>query len=251
MRVMTHSRPLRVDDAVPALAALGAVRLPLEEPDARVWRVPLRAGKHTLAGLVEVLSADERSRMDAMRDSAGQRRFAVAHAALRLLLAHHLREHPRNLVFAVGAHGKPHLPGARLEFNLTHSHELALIAVSVSGAVGVDVERRARRPLDLPAMARRVLSPAEQEWLVRRPQAQRNAAFLRLWTCKEAVSKAAGSGFSGGFSGICIEPQRLSAALAQDVAAAGDRWRLRTLTLGATYVGALAVPAGPPDQEVR
>ncbi len=233
------------------MTAIGAVRLPFQEANVQLWRVPLRAGKDVLAGLVDLLPADERKRMDAIRDGANQRRFAVAHGALRLLLAHHLRERPRALVFAAQAHGKPYLPGARVEFNLTHAHELALIAVSLSGAVGVDVERRARRPVDLQAMVRRVLSPPEQEWLAGRPETQRNGAFLRLWTCKEAVSKAAGSGFSSGFSSICIEPARLSPAHPQDVDAAGGRWRLRTLLLGRAYVGALAVAASPPAPDDR
>ena len=173
MSIMTN-RPARrsardaVPDSlldVPAMAAIGAVRLPFQEPNVQLWRVPLRVGKDALAGLVDLLPADERKRMDAIRDGANRRRFAVAHGALRLLLAHHLRERPRALVFAAEAHGKPYLPGARVEFNLTHAHELALIALSLSGAVGVDVERRARRPVDLQAMVRRVLSPPEQEWL--------------------------------------------------------------------------------------
>ena len=245
-RAAAHEAVSSLGPEVPALAAIGGARVPLEETGVRLWRVPLRGGEDALAALIELLPADERSRMDAIQDAANKRRFAVARGALRLLLAHHLLEHPRNLVFAVGAHGKPYLPDVPLEFNLSHSHDLALIAVSLSGAVGVDVERRARRPRELQAMARRVLSLPEQEWLARRPQAQRNGAFLRLWTCKEAVSKAAGSGFSAGFSGICIEPQRLSPERPQDVEAGGSTWRLRTLVLGSVYVGALAVAAALP-----
>src|SRR5262245_62102150 len=108
MRVMTNHPPrTALDTAVPAMAELDAVRLPIGESEVCVWRVPLRARSDALARLIELLPADERSRMDAIQDDANRRRFAVAHGALRLLLAHHLREQPDRLAFAIGAHGKP------------------------------------------------------------------------------------------------------------------------------------------------
>jgi 4'-phosphopantetheinyl transferase len=228
---------------VPAVAAIGGTPLPLQDPGVQVWRVPLQAGDETLARLVELLPAHERNRMDAIRGEAPRRRFAVAHGTLRLLLAHHLRERPRELVFALRAHGKPYLPAAPfLEFNLTHSHELALIALSRVGAVGIDVEGLARKQSDLRAVSRRVLSTSEQQWLDGVGEAAQAAAFLQLWACKEAVSKAAGSGFSAGFSAIEIDP-RLSPGQPQVVRAAGGTWRLCTLAPGDGYVAALAVAA--------
>lgn len=251
--------PLRVADieafselgqAVPALEAMHGIRLPLNDPAVAVWRVPLQAGDDELARLVELLSADERSRMDAFAGGAHKRRFAVAHGAVRLLLAHHLRQHARDLVFVIGAHGKPHLAApSALELNLTHSEELALIALSCRGAVGVDVESLARRPFDLQPIARRVLSAPEQEWLAGTAAPARAGAFLQLWACKEAVSKAAGKGFTTGFARIRIDPDRLSPGQAQDVQAAGGRWRLHVLDPGGGYVGALAVAAAPAAAE--
>jgi 4'-phosphopantetheinyl transferase len=230
--------------AVPALEAIGGVRLPLNDPGVQVWRVPLQAGEDDLRRLAELLSAEERSRIDAFSGDAHKRRFVVAHGAVRLLLAHHLRKHARDLVFALGNHGKPHLAVASaLEFNLTHSGELALIALSCRGAVGVDIESLARRPFDLQPIARRVLSAPEQEWLAGTAEHSRAGSFLQLWACKEAVSKAVGGGFATGFAHIRIEPDRLTPGQPQEVHAAGGRWRLHILTPGEGYVGALAVAA--------
>jgi 4'-phosphopantetheinyl transferase len=230
--------------AVPALGAMGGTRLPLHQPGVHVWRVPLEAGRDELPRLIELLSTDERNRMQAFHADAHKRRFGVAHAAVRLLLAHYLRQHARDLVFALGSHGKPHLAGVpALEFNLTHSGELALIALSCLGAVGVDVESLTRRPFDLQPIARRVLTTPEQEWLAGTAEHSRASAFLQLWACKEAVSKAAGEGFTTGFDRIRIEPHRLSPEQPQEVHAAGRHWRLHLLTPGDGYVGALAVAA--------
>jgi 4'-phosphopantetheinyl transferase len=247
---MTHdpSRATDVDafsklgQAVPAVEAMGGARLPLHEPDVHVWRVPLEPGSDELGPLVELLSTEERSRMDAVHSHAHRRRFVVAHGALRLLLAHYLRQHPRDLLFSLGSHGKPHLAAApTLEFNLTHSGELALIALSCRGGVGVDVEALDRRPFDLQPIARRVLAAPEQEWLAETAEPARAGAFLQLWACKEAVSKASGGGFTTGFAGIRIDARRLSPERPQEVHAAGGRWRLHVLTPGDGYVGALAV----------
>ena len=88
-----------------------------------------------------------------------------------------------------------------------------------------------------------MLSAPEQEWLAGNAEHARPDAFLQLWACKEAVSKAAGAGFTTGFARIRIEPQRLSPAQPQEVHAAGGDWRLHVLDLGEGYVGALAVAA--------
>ena len=218
----------------------------------QVWRVPLEASEHEVGRLAELLSAEERNRMDAFSSDAHRRRFVVAHCAVRLLLAHHLQQHAADLVFALGDHGKPHLAAApALEFNLTHSGELALIALSCRGAVGVDVESLARRPFDLQPIARRVLCAPEQEWLAGTREQARAGAFLQLWACKEAVSKAAGAGFTAGFARIRIEPNRLTPGQPQEVHAAGGRWRLHVLAPGDGYVGALAVAASFDDGAER
>jgi 4'-phosphopantetheinyl transferase len=247
MRVMTD-RPAYSEDDVspdrehqpPALLALGAVRLPLQEPGVQVWQVPLQASGSEPATLAELLSPEEQKRSDAISSDAHRHRFVVAHGALRLLLAHHLERPARDLMFALGPHGKPYLAGTpALEFNLTHSGELALIALSSRGAVGVDVESLARRPFDVQSLASRVLATPERDWVAGLAHDAQAHAFLQLWSCKEAVSKAAGGGFTTGFAGIRIEPHRL--AQPQEVQAAGGRWRLHRLSPGDGYVGALAV----------
>jgi 4'-phosphopantetheinyl transferase len=249
MRNMTDCSAYVEDDASPdrehqprALLALGAVRLPLNEPGVQVWQVPLGASVSEPATLAALLSPEEQKRAEAISSDAHRHCFALAHGALRLLLAHHLDRPARDLVFALGSHGKPYLAGTpALEFNLTHSGELALIALSWRGAVGVDVESLARRPFDLHSLASRVLAAPERDWVAELAHEEQAHAFLQLWSCKEAVSKAAGGGFTAGFANIRIEPHRL--AQPQDVQAAGGHWRLHRLAPRDGYVGALAVAA--------
>lgn len=228
--------------ARPAEHPAGAARIPLSEPGVHVWRVPLDAGSPSVSDIIALLSPEERDRMSRFRLDADRRRYGIAHAALRLLLGHYLGLDPHDLAFAAGAHGKPHLASApAIEFNLSHSGDLALIAVSHNRPVGVDVESSARRTLDVPTLARRVLCPREHEWLSRVEERSRAHAFLRLWACKEAVSKAAGGGFTIGFARIATDPDPLFAERSQHLQCAGGHWRLHVLAPGDGYVGALAV----------
>jgi 4'-phosphopantetheinyl transferase len=101
------------------------------------------------------------------------------------------------LDFDYGPQGKPCLSPAltqhHLEFNLSHSEDLALIAIARGAAVGVDLERI--RPLpDAGELAARFFSERENELIQSLSEDLRPAAFLRIWTRKEACLKASGEG---------------------------------------------------------
>ncbi len=139
-----------------------------------------------------LLSPDERERADRLRVEPAARRFTLARAALRTLLAECLDASPRALTFTYGPHGKPSLPGP-LQFNLSHSRGLALVALAVDAEVGVDVEKEREVP-DALDIARRMFAPAEREALASVDERFRSAAFLRCWTRKEAFVKTTGDG---------------------------------------------------------
>jgi 4'-phosphopantetheinyl transferase len=221
---------------------LRASRIPLTEPGVHVWRAPLNPSELDLTNSIALLSADERDRMARFHRDADRDRYAIAHGALRLLLSRYLEQDPHDLVFATGTHGKPHLVSApAIEFNLTHSGELALIALSRNRPVGVDVESLDRRAFDIPSLARRVLCPREHEWLFATEEHVRAPAFLQLWACKEAISKAAGAGFTAGFAQIETDPNVLFSERSQQLRAVGGNWGLHIVEPGEGYVGALAV----------
>jgi len=218
-----------------------------------VWRISLDAGAAALIGARGLLSATERERAARFHRAHDAARWILAHGALRRILAAHLGCPARALVFRPGRGGKPVLAGSRrvLEFNLTHSHDLALVAVASGGTpVGIDVERL--RPLpDAASLMTRFFSPSEQrEWSGLEPAA-RDAAFFRAWTRKEAVVKATGDGLSAPFEQVSISAgtgsrPRVSAypGRASDL----RRWHVVDLQPGAGYAGALAMlglPRGP------
>src|SRR6059058_2243518 len=92
----------------------------------------------------EALTLDDRARADRFRFESDRRRFCVARASLRLILGRYLKSKPGRLQIELGEFGKPYFVDAKatqgLRFNLSHSNELALMAISRDREVGVDVE---------------------------------------------------------------------------------------------------------------
>jgi 4'-phosphopantetheinyl transferase len=213
-----------------------------------VWRASLEVSAEILAALEATLADDEVAR--ARRRVTGELRgHAIAsRGLLRAILAHYLPDTPRALAFATAAHGKPYLASANpldLRFNVTHCRGMALVAVAVGRDVGIDLE--AARAIDgLEALARRTFSPRETRALLALPAAQRDAAFLRCWTRKEAFLKLAGFGLS-----VPLDAFDVSLAPGDPPAVLGlrrpfgqpDAWALADVDAPAGYLASLATTA--------
>lgn len=189
-----------------------------------VWRIDLD-DRGPLAGLLSVLDAREQVQAGRFRFEQHGRRYIVAHAATRFILAAYLDVAARRLVFRCNAYGKPFLAdGGAPTFNLSHSAGTGLLAVSDGGAIGVDIEQC--RPLMAPDMIERFFSASERLSLATLAPDKKLAAFFACWTRKEAYIKAKGLGLSLALDAFSVEcdpdrPARLidSAFAPQDVAA--------------------------------
>jgi 4'-phosphopantetheinyl transferase len=156
------------------------------------------------------------------RDQPGRRRLA-AHSALRRVLAGYLGVPAAGVEIEVGENGKPRLPGEELQFNLSHSGEVALIAVSESRSVGVDVER-VKLDRDFLALAERALGEEEVAALRAADPADRAAVFYAAWVRHEAFLKCLGVGLAGPIPDSPVSVQQLDAepGYAAAVAVAGE-----------------------------
>jgi 4'-phosphopantetheinyl transferase len=191
------------------------------------------------------LSADEMVRAERVTLEQQQRRFVVCRTTLRAILGEYLERLPGELTFRRGPYGKPYVDQPRasryLHFNVSHSDELALVAVSRQREVGVDLERA--RPLDgIDDLVTRYFAPAERLVLDRVPPDARLSTFYRYWTLKEAYLKAWGVGLSRLLAEIDVTRGEGQPIRLPDVAGADARyWRGRTLDAPAGYHGALVV----------
>lgn len=152
-----------------------------------------------------VLTIEERERASRLVRPEDQQRAAASRALLRVQVAQMLERDPAGLVFVSGPHGKPALADGALHFNVSHSADLFVIAVSRLFEVGVDIEKLAIAR-DVDAAARFALNADEKAALDALPAAQRKLGFLRLWTAKEATLKVLGVGFKRPMREVVIGP---------------------------------------------
>jgi 4'-phosphopantetheinyl transferase len=225
----------------------------LEEGQVHVWRAPLRPGGTRLAELGAQLSEGEIARADRLRFEPRRSEATVSRGTLRELLGGYLGRAPSDVHFRYGPQAKPALREAEagLHFNVAHSDEVLLIAVTRLGPVGIDVEK-VRPDVAFEEMARRYFSESERAALAAAPDAERPAAFFRGWTRKEAFLKALGTGFAFQVTEFSVGldaggPASLATAYDPAVAA---RWQLSSFEPADGYVGAIAVEA-PAVQVVR
>jgi 4'-phosphopantetheinyl transferase len=224
--------------------------LALDPDEVHVWLVPVARSADEVAPLERTLSHDERQRAARFYFERDRIAFITARGALRVLAGRYLDRPPTGLVFAYRERGKPYLapPVQGLQFNLSHSGELALLAFGCAREVGVDIERR-RAVQDLRALAELSFSREEYAaWCALSPGDQ-PGAFFSCWARKEAFIKATGEGISqlADFD-VSVHPDQPARLLR----VAGEppsqpRWTLHDLPQIAGYAAALVVE-GSPDQ---
>jgi 4'-phosphopantetheinyl transferase len=193
---------------------------------------------------IDVLSADEVQRAARLQRAQDRERFVSGRIWLRHVLGHYLGIAPSAVMLTQGPQGKPALTGSHgaLQFNLSHSGGVALLALCRAPAVvGVDVE--AVLPIDdCDAIARRHFAPAEWQRWSSLPPPRRLAAFYACWTRKEAYVKALGGGLSVPLDGfeVAFEPDVPPALLSVGGSArAASGWTLWGLEPAPGFVAAV------------
>lgn len=163
------------------------------EPEAvHLWRAFLDEWSDQTA----VLSAEEQQRGRRFLKEEHRRQFCMARTYLRLILAQYLLVPPATIRFREGPHGKLYLSDypARLQFNVSHSADMALYAITLDHEIGVDLEWINPNIEIFPLMTR-FYTTAEMQAVTALPPGQQIAGFYQVWTRKEAYLKALGAGF--------------------------------------------------------
>jgi 4'-phosphopantetheinyl transferase len=193
------------------------------------------------------LAEDERQRAERYVFEKDRRHFVVARGLLRVLLGRYLQQAPQQLCFTYGSHGKPALAtatrGELLHFNVSHSHGLALYAMTHGRELGVDVER-IRPAVAQEMIAERFFSSHEVTILRALPIVLQGTAFFACWTRKEAFIKAKGDGLALPLDqfDVSLAPGEPAALLrtAWDPPEAA-RWTMQDLAPAPGYRAAVAV----------
>ena len=215
-------------------------RLALADGEIHVWRASLDCSESVLHRFKAALAADEKARAQRFVFQPDRNSYIAARGVLRELLGKYLHRGPSEIEFDYGAQGKPALRSgwsqSGLQFNVSHSHGMALFAFAVARPVGVDVEM-VRADFAGEKIAERFFSPQEVRELRSLPAAVQDEGFFLCWTRKEAYIKARGEGLQIPLKSfhVSLTPTKPARLQADD----SSRWSLHSLRLGGRYVGAV------------
>src|SRR5215472_15549004 len=163
-------------------SALGGRTVPALSPyQVHVWRQRLLLSQRDVQPLLSLLSPDERDRAQRFRFDKDQISFIVCRATLRALLAQYSSRLPADIQFLYSEYGRPALPqstdAAVVEFNVSHSDEIALLAFARGFRIGIDVEK-VRSDFNPFEIAERFFSSAERKALSEVPANEQHEAFF-------------------------------------------------------------------------
>ncbi|MFB6811009.1 4'-phosphopantetheinyl transferase family protein [Streptomyces sp. NPDC056387] len=173
-------------------------------------------------------------------------RFVASRLAVRYTAAAALGTDPAKLDLSYKPGGRPYLRGLdQIDLSLTHTDDLIAVGISRNGRIGIDTEPADRR-LAFSLLQNQVCTEAERAELAALPEAEQTAGMLRLWTLKEAYTKALGQGLRMGFSEFGFATGRTgrtghSGLLAPDgTPAAHGEWAFGTYPVLGRYLVSVA-----------
>lgn len=166
-----------------------------------VYVADMDRGIDSLSFFWEYLSDDERKRAGNYYAKFLSDRYIISHGILRLILSRYTERSPKNLRFVTNKYGKPFLKDSEIKFNMSHSRNMVSYIIAFDNAVGIDIEFN-NDSLDVTQLSKSVLSPKEITILNALNPKERYEVFYSLWTKKEALIKAIGSGLSYPISSI-------------------------------------------------
>jgi 4'-phosphopantetheinyl transferase len=217
--------------------------LPAPAPGVDAWLCELARARAEIESLATTLSDVERSRAGRFGRIELRDRYVVGRATLRQILARILDHPPAEVPIARGHRGRPYVehPNARdLDFNVSHTRGVALIAVTRGRRIGVDIEH-GQRAVNVDGIARKFMSERERTALDGMWHDARRRALLRLWTCKEAMSKATGDALSAPFRDLDIDVRASLRLVHGPAPYTPERWVLVPVDVPGGYLATCAL----------
>lgn len=215
----------------------------LKENACQVWATGLDQSEKCEAHFREFLSAPELSRANQYYDPINRKRYTIARGLLRILIGRYLGKRPTTVQFEYSEHGKPKLLETPLRFSKTSSAEIGLIAFCWETVLGVDLEQT-KEIDDIPALSKTLFSRGEQRQMQKVSPSEHIELFYNIWTRKEAVLKALGTGLSFSPDKLTVSLQsspEFELTIQDELPSASANWQLKSFSPTAGYQAALAI----------
>jgi 4'-phosphopantetheinyl transferase len=198
-----------------------------------IWHGKVAAEDAHYQAYWRVLDAAEQTQARKFKNALLHNRYVEVHGRLRNLLAQTLNQSPEKIRIKKAGHGKPYLADyPELAFNLSHSADRMMIALGRQCQLGVDIEFCKQR-INLSGLVDKCFAEEEAAYWTKLPEPQRNQAFYRFWTRKEAFVKATGYGIALGLNHCVINPENPTEFLrVPDLCGQASTWHLLDIDLG-------------------
>ncbi len=217
--------------------------LSLSKDHIDIWLCDLKQLSGDINIIYSILSEDERERADKLKVEDKKQQYIITRGALRQRLGLLTNIEPKDFVFEYLEHGKPVLANnhqcADITFNVSHSNDLALIAIAQEQTIGIDIEK-INHESDHQALMTRFFSKAEQAEFQTMPDTNKARAFCACWTRKEAFIKAVGDGVSYGLDkfDVAVDPENQTPDINLHKPSE-ERWSAINLPINDEYMASL------------
>jgi len=212
----------------------------LDMNDLEIWHGKVTAEDAHYQAYWRVLDEAEQAQARNYKNALLHKRYVESHGRLRNLLAKTLNQSPEKIRIRKAEHGKPYLADyPELAFNLSHTADRLMIAVGWNCRLGVDIEIGKQR-INLSGLVDKCFSEEEADYWTQLPETQKNQAFYRIWTRKEAFVKATGHGIALGLNQCVINPDNPTEFLrVPDNCGKASAWHVQDIDVGEGIFSAL------------
>ena len=159
-----------------------------------IYYVTLTESLFKLTSGYDIMSKEENRIANSFIISKDKQRYIASHTLLRILLSRYIGIHHTKINFSKNTYGKPFISDSTMEFNLSHTKQKLVIAIS-NYEIGIDIEYLSES-FDLNDFLDTALSNNEKEYIKALPETQQKRQFYSFWTKKEAFLKSIGTGLT-------------------------------------------------------
>ena len=214
----------------------------LSDAMVHIWHLTLPVSKEMIERFQHSLSEDEWLRAKSFHFKTHRDQFISSRGGLRTILSHYLNISAKNIKFCYTTHQKPYVDYTDLTFNISHSGEFIVYALTKNAYIGVDIEEL-KPEVDCLSLAKSVFHEEEYIKFLKIPKEDKLLAFYRAWTRKEAYLKAIGVGLHYPLNELQVsflstEPPKLLSAHLSPLEY--DLWQLDEIFLDENYVATIA-----------
>lgn len=214
-----------------------------------IWLLRFDELKGQEQDFYNLLADEEKKRADNFFSNIDRTRYIVSKGYLRKLLEKFTLTDPEKIVFTANDYGKPALkfPTLELYFNISHSANLGLIAISDIAEIGIDVEKH-KKIKTIDKIADRFFSQTEKEVLLKLPGKHKLEGFFNCWSRKEAFIKSIGRGLSFPLKlfDVTLKPGDPAELIEiREANESANQWFLQEISVDVGYSAAFCIKSKP------